>query len=101
MTPMPSLPSSHRFTSTSQSLSNQSTSPIPSILVLPYIYVLYPMMDEGDKWNPGCLNLPNSPINQPFYSRAPPSPNPIQSLLHLSIILSISFPMPFLSLGPG
>ena len=42
--------------------------PMPSILVCPYIYLLYPMMTEGVKWNPGCLNLPNSPIYT-FYIR--------------------------------
>jgi hypothetical protein len=63
---------------------------------LSILIYLYPMMAEGTSpWRPESSNQ----SDQLSRSRAPLSPNPIQSILHLSIIPSNSFPMAVLSLG--
>jgi hypothetical protein len=62
---------------------------------------LYPMMTEGaSPFMSDSSNQPDQPVDLLSHSLAPLSPNPTQSLLHLSIILSISFPMVVPSLGP-
>jgi hypothetical protein len=52
---------------------------------------LYPMMAERVRpWMTDSSNQPDQPIVLLLRSRAPLSPTPTQSLLHLSIILSIN-----------
>ncbi len=91
---------SFSLTPLSTNLSNHHNQPLETmrpqtIQVCLSMYSLWTMMVEGDNWNPGCLTPPSSlPTKQPEATSQIRS-----SLLHLSIIPSISFPMTVLSLG--
>jgi hypothetical protein len=79
MTPLPSLPSSHRFTSTSQIVATTLFNPA-KLFHTPHPGAPCPWMPESSNQSDHLSR-----------SHAPLSPNPIQSLLHLSIIPSNLF----------